>query len=241
MIDGPTTRRDRLRRHPDPPGQPGKDPLLVPRRSDQAGDHQLPDLQAGARRPVLRQDLRPDHRLGVPVRQVQAHEAPRRDLRQVRRRGHAVARCAASAWATSSSPARCSHVWFFKGLPSRIGHLLDISLRDLERILYFESYVVVDPGDCPEVQRQELVTRRPLPPAARQVPPPALLDGRRGDQGAAEARRRRQGRASSCASKMRTRDFGPEEAQVRQAPQGGGGVPQVRQQAGVDDPRRRSR
>jgi DNA-directed RNA polymerase subunit beta' len=32
-----------------------------------------------------------------------------------------------------------SHVWFFKGLPSRIGHLLDISLRDLERILYFEA------------------------------------------------------------------------------------------------------
>src|SRR5213596_2353704 len=40
-----------------------------------------------------------------------------------------------------------SHVWFFKGLPSRIGHLLDISLRDLERILYFEAYVVVEPGD----------------------------------------------------------------------------------------------
>src|SRR5438552_3801055 len=51
-----------------------------------------------------------------------------------------------------------SHVWFFKGLPSRIGHLLDISLRDLERILYFESYVVVDPGDSPEVKKQELVT-----------------------------------------------------------------------------------
>src|SRR4030081_2194161 len=41
----------------------------------------------------------------------------------------------------------CSHVWFFKGLPSRIGHLLDISLRDLEAILYFEAYVVVDAGD----------------------------------------------------------------------------------------------
>ena len=50
-----------------------------------------------------------------------------------------------------------SHVWFFKGLPSRIGHLLDITLRDLERILYFESFVVVDAGDCPEVKRQELV------------------------------------------------------------------------------------
>jgi DNA-directed RNA polymerase beta' subunit len=36
----------------------------------------------------------------------------------------------------------CSHVWFFKGLPSRIGHLLDITLRELERVLYFEAFVV---------------------------------------------------------------------------------------------------
>jgi DNA-directed RNA polymerase subunit beta' len=50
-----------------------------------------------------------------------------------------------------------SHVWFFKGLPSRIGHLLDISLRDLERILYFESYVVIDAGDT-ELKERELVT-----------------------------------------------------------------------------------
>src|SRR6202163_2138005 len=48
----------------------------------------------------------------------------------------------------------CSHVWFFKGLPSRIGHLLDISLRDLEAILYFEAYVVVDPGDSPVKERE---------------------------------------------------------------------------------------
>src|SRR5437667_8838525 len=52
-----------------------------------------------------------------------------------------------------------SHVWFFKGLPSRIGHLLDISLRDLERILYFESYVVIDSGDLTGViNEKELVT-----------------------------------------------------------------------------------
>ena len=51
----------------------------------------------------------------------------------------------------------CSHVWFFKGLPSRIGQLLDLSLRDLERILYFESYVVVDPGDT-ELEDGELLT-----------------------------------------------------------------------------------
>ena len=49
-----------------------------------------------------------------------------------------------------------SHVWFFKGLPSRIGHLLDIALRDLERVLYFEAYVVVDPGDTDLKQNQLL-------------------------------------------------------------------------------------
>ncbi|MDE3181214.1 MAG: DNA-directed RNA polymerase subunit beta' [Acidobacteriota bacterium] len=54
----------------------------------------------------------------------------------------------------------CSHVWFFKGLPSRIGHLLDISLRDLERILYFESYVVIDPGEAPLKEREVLTEDR---------------------------------------------------------------------------------
>jgi len=40
-----------------------------------------------------------------------------------------------------------SHVWFLKALPSRIGHLLDMTLKDLEKVLYFESYVVTDPGN----------------------------------------------------------------------------------------------
>src|SRR5512139_3771488 len=39
-----------------------------------------------------------------------------------------------------------SHVWFFKSLPSRIGTILNVTLRDLERVLYFESYIVIDPG-----------------------------------------------------------------------------------------------
>ena len=43
-----------------------------------------------------------------------------------------------------ASPA--AHIWFLKSLPSRIGLLLDMTLRDIERVLYFESYVVVDPG-----------------------------------------------------------------------------------------------
>ncbi|HEX7999485.1 MAG TPA: DNA-directed RNA polymerase subunit beta' [Pyrinomonadaceae bacterium] len=51
----------------------------------------------------------------------------------------------------------CSHVWFFKGLPSRIGHLLDIPLRELEKVLYFESYIVLDPNEAP-VKEKELLT-----------------------------------------------------------------------------------
>src|SRR6476660_7012729 len=52
----------------------------------------------------------------------------------------------------------CSHVWFFKGLPSRIGHLLDITLRDLEKILYFETYIVIDEGDVADLKFKELLT-----------------------------------------------------------------------------------
>jgi DNA-directed RNA polymerase subunit beta' len=51
-----------------------------------------------------------------------------------------------------------SHVWFFKGLPSRIGQLLDMSLRELEKILYFEEYVMLEPGSVPGVKRKDLVT-----------------------------------------------------------------------------------
>jgi DNA-directed RNA polymerase subunit beta' len=49
-----------------------------------------------------------------------------------------------------------SHIWFFKGVPSRIGHLLDMSVRELERVLYYESYVVIDPGNTGLKQREIL-------------------------------------------------------------------------------------
>jgi DNA-directed RNA polymerase beta' subunit len=49
-----------------------------------------------------------------------------------------------------------AHIWFLKGLPSRIGTLLDITMRYLERILYFESYVVIDPGDTPLKEKELL-------------------------------------------------------------------------------------
>ncbi|MDP6343771.1 MAG: DNA-directed RNA polymerase subunit beta', partial [Alphaproteobacteria bacterium] len=54
-----------------------------------------------------------------------------------------------------ASPA--AHIWFLKSLPSRIGLLLDMTLRDLERVLYFEHYVVIEPGLTP-LEHQQLLT-----------------------------------------------------------------------------------
>ena len=45
--------------------------------------------------------------------------------------------------------APCAHIWFLKSLPSRLGLVLDMTLRDIERVLYFEAYVITDPGMTP--------------------------------------------------------------------------------------------
>src|SRR6187200_1713696 len=50
-----------------------------------------------------------------------------------------------------------AHIWFLKSVPSRIGVLLDITLRDLERVLYFDNYVVLEPG-LTALKRHELLT-----------------------------------------------------------------------------------
>jgi DNA-directed RNA polymerase subunit beta' len=50
--------------------------------------------------------------------------------------------------------APCAHIWFLKSLPSRLGLVLDMTLRDIERVLYFEAYVVTDPGMTPLKKRE---------------------------------------------------------------------------------------
>jgi DNA-directed RNA polymerase subunit beta' len=52
-----------------------------------------------------------------------------------------------------------AHIWFLRSLPSRIGTLLDMTLKELEKVLYFECYVVTDPGETP-LQAKELLTER---------------------------------------------------------------------------------
>jgi DNA-directed RNA polymerase subunit beta' len=50
-----------------------------------------------------------------------------------------------------------AHIWFFKSLPSRMGYLLDMTLRDLEKVLYYANYVVLDPGKS-KFKKKELIT-----------------------------------------------------------------------------------
>ena len=52
-----------------------------------------------------------------------------------------------------------SHIWYFKGIPSRMGLMLDVTPRVLEKVLYFANYIVIDPGDTP-LERCQLLTER---------------------------------------------------------------------------------
>ena len=95
-----------------------------------------------------------------------------------------------------------AHIWFLKSLPSRIGNLLDITLKDLEKILYCESYVVTDPKET-GLQRGELLTEERYIKASRGVRRRRLRGrhGRRGDPRPPQVHRRALALASSCAAR----------------------------------------
>jgi DNA-directed RNA polymerase subunit beta' len=69
-----------------------------------------------------------------------------------------------------------AHIWFLKSLPSRIGTLLDMTLKELEKILYFESYVVVEPGATP-LQERELLSETRYRKMAEEYGPDAFRAG----------------------------------------------------------------
>ena len=76
--------------------------------------------------------------------------------KRLKHRNHVCEKCGVEVISSKSRRTRMAHIelaspvahiWFLKSVPSRIGGLLDISLKDLEKVLYFESYVITDPGD----------------------------------------------------------------------------------------------
>jgi DNA-directed RNA polymerase subunit beta' len=54
--------------------------------------------------------------------------------------------------------APCTHIWYFKGIPSRMGLVLNMSPRQLERVIYFVSYIIIDPGECPELSKYQVLS-----------------------------------------------------------------------------------
>ena len=128
-----------------------------------------------------------------------------------------------------------AHIWFLKSLPSRIGALLDLSLKDLEKVLYFESYVVLDPGST-KLQYKELLTEARYRKALEEYGSDFTA------QMGAEAIRELLGHIDveelSAELKVRAqgRQFGGQAQEDRQAAQGPQRLPQLQEPAGVDDP-----
>ena len=126
-----------------------------------------------------------------------------------------------------------AHIWFLKSLPSRIGLMLDMTLRDIERILYFEAFVVTEPGLTP-LERGQLLNEEQFMTArqehgddfdaamgAEAVLRPAAHDRPAVGDGAAEGRHRRH-------------RFGNQAQAPDQAHQAGRSLPRVGQPSGVD-------
>ena len=104
-----------------------------------------------------------------------------------------------------------SHIWYFKGIPSRMGLLLDISPRILEKVLYFAAYIVTDPGETPLAQNQILSEKE-----YRDMREKYEDDFRAGREGAAAADR--PGAAERAAARRAEDHLRPEEGPHRQAP-----------------------
>ena len=69
-----------------------------------------------------------------------------------------------------------AHIWFLKSLPSRIGTLMDTTLKELERVLYFESYIVIDPGQTP-LRKKELLSETRYRQAVEEFGPGSFRAG----------------------------------------------------------------
>ena len=132
-----------------------------------------------------------------------------------------------------------SHIWYFKGIPSRMGLLLDISPRILEKVLYFAAYIVTDPGETPLVKNQILSEKEYRDMREKYEDD---FDAGMGAEAVKKLLQQIDLEALCRAAARRARDRRrPEEGPHRQAPGGRGRLPPLRQQARVDDHRRAAR
>ena len=106
-----------------------------------------------------------------------------------------------------------SHIWYFKGIPSRMGLLLDISPRILEKVLYFAAYIVTDPGETP-LAKNQILSEKEYRDMRREVRGRfRRRHGRRGRQEAAAADRPGGARPQQLHAELEDRDR-PEEGRA---------------------------
>ena len=120
-----------------------------------------------------------------------------------------------------------AHIWFLKSLPSRIGLLVDMTLKDLERVLYFENYIVTDQGTTP-LNDAPAPDRGAVQPGARPVRPGQLHRRHRrgGDPRAADGHGPAQDPRPAAPGDRRGDDRAQAQ-EARQAPQGDRGLHRV--------------
>ena len=120
-----------------------------------------------------------------------------------------------------------AHIWFLKSLPSRIGLLLDMTLKDLERVLYFENYVVIEPGLTPLKQHQLLNEEEYLQAQDEYGEDRSPRHRRRGDAHDAVGDRSRRG-ARTAARRAARDQFRGAAQEAGQAAEAGRGVHRIR-------------
>ena len=229
-----------LRPDPDFDREPGKDSVLVLRRDQKAGDHQLPHLQARARRPVLRAHLRADQGLRVLVRQVQAHEVQGHHLREVLGRSDAVARAARAHGPYRARGAGGAYlVLEVAAEPHRALARHDAQgprAHSLFRILR-RARAGPHPAQGPSAP-----VRRRIRQGAGRVRRRQLHrhDRRRSDPRDAQGARSGEDGGRPARQEIAEFDLRAQAEEARQAAQADRGVHPVQQQAGMDDPHARA-
>ena len=130
-----------------------------------------------------------------------------------------------------------AHIWFLKSLPSRIGLMLDMSLRDVERVLYFEAFVVIDPGMTP-LERGQLLSDEHYLDAIEQYGDE--FDARMGAEAVREMLRTLdlEKEVVGLREEMSGTDSETKIKKLAKRLEADRGVPRVRQPSGMDGPDR---
>ena len=131
---------------------------MVLRRSQETGNHKLPHLKP-------ERDGLFCERIFGPQKDWECHCGK---YKRIRYKGKICERCGVEITKSKVRRERMghielvapvSHIWYFKGIPSRMGLILDISPRDLEKVLYFAKYIVTDPGDT-ELTKMQILSEK---------------------------------------------------------------------------------